>query len=382
MNKICFLGFGKVGKCFVKKIIKSEYKLSFIGTKKINIKKKRYLENIHKKPNKFFIFIKYKRFIKKSNIIVELIGDTIFSKDIFLRTILSNRKCITANKKLIYKNIKIFENFLYKNIYFESSIGASIPIIYSINKCFCLYNVKKIISIINGTTNYILSKFCKKNVSFEKAVRICRKKGFAEKNSLSDISGFDSYNKLFIILNLLKIKVINIKNNVFGIEKIKKFKELIIFIKKKIKLIGLLVINKYTVFFEICPFLFNEKENLYKYKGIENVLEIKTNKDNYVISGPGAGANSTSMSVISDVFLEKYRVKKVKKVKKFFLNISTKKIYLCFKKKTNIKRLFFLNLKFFFFKKKIFLKIVKKIDMKRIYFIKNLIKKNIIFISE
>lgn len=387
MNNILFIGFGRVGKTFLKNFLSknSFYILKYIILYKFCILKKRYIESIFINKYKIFISLKYKGLIKKSNIIVELVGDNFFSKEILLKSILDNKKYITANKKMLYKNIKKIKNFLYKNIFFESSIGASIPLTYSLKDSFVYHDIKKIESILNGTTNYITSFFCKKNNNtLNKSLKICFKKGFSEKNPISDISGFDSYNKIFLISNIININIIDNINIVFGIEKINLFKKILFFLKKKIKLISTLFIKKNTIYIEVYPYMIKKYSN-FNCGGIKNIIKIKTfEKEKFYLYGPGAGTNTTSLSILSEIFKNKSFKNKIF-IKKYFLDFLNKKVIFYINSKKNKIIFSFLKYNFFskifFFKKNIYIFFKKKINNKRILIVKNTFKENLCFLK-
>ncbi|UOQ27898.1 Homoserine dehydrogenase [Candidatus Vidania fulgoroideae] len=382
MNEICFIGFGRVGQFFLKKILKKKkndtVNLNSIIFSKINIKKKRYLEKKKKTNNKIFISISYKRFLKNSSIVIELVGDTFFSKEAMLFSLINKKKYITANKKLIYKKNKLIRKFLYKNIFFESSIGASIPLVYSINNFFRLKRIKKIESILNGTTNYVVSKATKKKTTLTKILKKSYEKGFSEKNPISDISGFDSFNKTFIIINLF-FDVLNFKCEFIGIEKIMCFRKIASFLKKKIKLISIIKKKKRVIYSELCPFLVKKKSSFYNCNGINNIIKFKTfEKEVFSLFGPGAGVETTSSSIYSDIFRKRgFSIKKNNIF--FYLDIIKKNIIFNLKKKNLKKILFFLNKNFFFkvliFKKYFYIKSDKCINKKRTFFILNFFKK-------
>ncbi|UOQ38042.1 Homoserine dehydrogenase [Candidatus Vidania fulgoroideae] len=381
MNKICFIGLGRVGQFFLRKVLDKKNNNIIIYSiilSKVNIKKKRYLEKKKKTNNKIFISLNYKRFFKKSSIVIELIGDTFFSKEAMLFSLLNKKKYITANKKLIYKKNKLIRKFLYKNIFFESSIGASIPLVYSINNFFRFKKIKKIESILNGTTNYILSKISKKGVTLIEILKKSYKKGFSEKNPVSDISGFDSFNKTFIIINLF-FNILNFKCEFNGIEKIFRFRKISLFLKKRIKLISIIKRKRGVIFSEVCPFLVKKKSSFYNCKKVNNIIKFKTfEREIFSLFGPGAGVETTSSSIYSDIFRKRSSSTKKNNIF-FYLDIIKKKVFFDLRKKNLNKLVFLINKKFFFkvfvFRKYLYIKSKKCVNKKRIFHILNFFKK-------
>ncbi|UOQ33117.1 Homoserine dehydrogenase [Candidatus Vidania fulgoroideae] len=387
MNKTCFFGLGRVGKSFLKKILgqkKSNILLHSIIINKFDIKKKKYIEKKNVGIKKTFVSFNYKRFLKESSSVVELIGDVFFSKEIMLFSLLNKKKYVTANKKLIYKKNKLIRKFLYRNIFFESTVGASIPLVYSINSFFSLLNIKKIESILNGTTNYILSNSFKKRNSFKSLLLKSYKKGFSEKMPISDISGFDSFNKTFILVNLFFKKVLNFKCFFTGIKKVFSFKKVSLFLKKKIKLVSIIKIKKKIMCVEVCSFLVKKTDCLHNCKNIENIIRIKTFENEvFSLSGPGAGVETTSSSIYSDL-LRKRSLFNTKKKSFFFLDLIKKKTFFL-KNKVSINIFHFLyykySFKIFIFHKKSYIKSNNRINKKRILIILNFLKEKDSFLK-
>ena len=139
------------------------------------------------------------------NIVVELIGGVHPAKDIILEAIRQGKGVVTANKALLAEaGQEIFEIAAKCGVAvgFEASVGGGIPIIRALKDGFVANRLDAIYGIINGTTNFILTKMEDEGLDFKDALRIAQAKGYAEANPALDISGRDSAHKLAILAYL------------------------------------------------------------------------------------------------------------------------------------------------------------------------------------
>ncbi|GFP78420.1 homoserine dehydrogenase [Clostridium fungisolvens] len=138
-------------------------------------------------------------------IIVEVMGGLQPAKDYILRAIKERKHVVTANKLLIATNGKeIFEE-AEKNeviVNFEASVAGGIPVIHGINESLTANKIEEVIGIINGTTNYILTKMTLEGMDFEDALKEAQEKGYAEADPTSDIESYDAAYKLAILTTL------------------------------------------------------------------------------------------------------------------------------------------------------------------------------------
>ncbi|MGX7589754.1 saccharopine dehydrogenase NADP-binding domain-containing protein [Candidatus Vidania fulgoroideorum] len=307
MYKIVIIGLGNVSKELIKKLVR-KFKNSeiTIAIRKNNIDSKRIIESLKYKEDKINIVRSYHNYIKKGNIIIELIGDNIYSKDIMLRAIINKCILITANKNLIYKNINNIGRYLNKTIFFEASIGGGVQIVNMVELMKKVLEIKSIYSIINGTTNYILSNIKKKKFSLKSIIRLANKKGISERNPTKDLKGYDNLNKITILSNIiLKIKKKeNIKSiNMFGIGDITKSTLKFIYYNRiYIRLVSTFKRKKNIFHIETLPYIF-KKENYFTInKSVYNTIIISTkNHGKFTLKAKGAGPKITSISIIKNL---------------------------------------------------------------------------------
>lgn len=142
---------------------------------------------------------------KDVSIIVELAGGTGFAYTVIEDSLKAGKNVVTANKALLAeKGFPLFDLARENNlaIGFEASVCGGIPIIRTVSEALAGDNILKLYGIVNGTTNYILTKMTEEKLSFESALQQAQKLGFAEADPTLDIGGFDAAHKLAILSSL------------------------------------------------------------------------------------------------------------------------------------------------------------------------------------
>lgn len=153
------------------------------------------------------------------NIVVELIGGKDIATNYILESLKRKKHVVSANKMAIaYNGEKIGLCAKENNVAFmyEASVAGTIPVIRVIEDSLTANNIYKVSGIINGTTNYILTKMTKEDLSFDEALLQAQNLGFAEADPTSDIDGFDAMYKIAILSNL----AYNVNVNLDNIERI------------------------------------------------------------------------------------------------------------------------------------------------------------------
>ena len=168
----------------------------------------------------------YRELVRDPHIhcVVELIGGTTVAKNIILESLKYGKDVVTANKALLAEEGKSLFHAMHtfkRQIFFEASVGGGIPIIKGLREALISNRVHAILGIINGTSNYILTKMAQQKMSFSEALRIAKEKGYAEANPSFDIDGIDSAHKITILAELAFGKKINFREvSCEGIRKI------------------------------------------------------------------------------------------------------------------------------------------------------------------
>ena len=241
------------------------------------------------------------------DIIVELIGGIYPAKEIILKALSLGKGVVTANKALLAKHGKeIFTaaSRFRTNLGFEASVGGGIPIINVLRKSLVSNNIELIHGILNGTSNFILSKMSEENCAFSRALSDAQSKGIAEKDPKLDISGADSCHKLAILALLgfgISVKPKDIYTE--GIEKIDPLD--VQYAKNMGYAVKLLAIAKKVgreLDLRVHPTLISSRKILANVKDENNAIFIKGDMvGETFLSGKGAGSFPTASSVISDI---------------------------------------------------------------------------------
>lgn len=135
-------------------------------------------------------------------IVVETMGGVTFAYDFVKKCLLAGKSVVTSNKELVakhgYELLTIAEE-KNVNFLFEASVGGGIPIIRPITQCLAANEIDEIAGILNGTTNYILTKMITEKQSFDEALAKAQELGYAEKDPTADVDGHDACRKICIL---------------------------------------------------------------------------------------------------------------------------------------------------------------------------------------
>lgn len=240
-------------------------------------------------------------------VVVELLGGLNPAKDVAFQSLKKGKHFVTANKELIAncgKELFQTAHQCDRNVYFESSVMAGIPIIKTISEGIAGNQVNSIYGIINGTCNYILTLMSRGGYSFEEAVTEAQKNGYAEKDPTLDVNGTDSAHKLAILVFLALGKFINLKDiHVEGITHINH--DDIEYAKSLGLTIKLLAIAKKVnnqIEARVHPTLISKEHPLGALNGVLNgVFLVSDPLGTTLLSGPGAGQMVAAAGVISDL---------------------------------------------------------------------------------
>ena len=135
-------------------------------------------------------------------IVVETMGGVTFAYDFVKKCLLAGKSVVTSNKELVAKHgFELLTIAEEKNVnfLFEASVGGGIPIIRPITQCLAANEIDEIAGILNGTTNYILTKMITEKQSFDEALAKAQELGYAEKDPTADVDGHDACRKICIL---------------------------------------------------------------------------------------------------------------------------------------------------------------------------------------
>ena len=226
----------------------------------------------------------------------------------FTKALLEAGKSVcTSNKELVAAHgpelIRIAKehNCMYL---FEASVGGGIPIIRPLLDCLTAEEIDEITGILNGTTNYMLTRMDKEGCDYDDVLKEAQENGYAERNPEADVEGYDACRKIAILASLKYQKTVNYEQiYTEGISKITKEDfDYAGLLNRSIKLLGMcreIGEKKYAL---VAPFLLNESNPLYSVSGVFNGILVHGNMvDNVMFYGRGAGKLPTASAVVGDV---------------------------------------------------------------------------------
>ena len=240
-------------------------------------------------------------------IVVETMGGTKPAYDFVKASIEAGKSVCTSNKELVAKFgaglIKLAEKHNV-NFLFEASVGGGIPVIRPLNYALTAEEILEIKGILNGTTNFILTKMNDEGLDYETVLKEAQAMGYAEKNPTADVEGFDTCRKIAILTSLAYGKQVDFEDiRTEGITKItKEDMEYAKALNASIKLIGESKKENGTVYARVAPALIDREQPLYSVHDVFNAIFVKGNMvDDVMFYGRGAGKLPTASAVVADV---------------------------------------------------------------------------------
>lgn len=207
MGNVAVIGYGVVGSGTVELFMKNRESISKKIGRDCDIK---YILDLRDFPDSPFADRMTKSFDDILNddeveVVAEVVGGTTFAYDYTKRLLEKGKSVVTSNKALVAAKgaelLKIAREHNC-NYLFEASVGGGIPIIRPLNKCLAGNEILQISGILNGTTNFILTKMIKDQMSFDDALKMAQKLGYAEQDPTADVEGEDACRKICILGSL------------------------------------------------------------------------------------------------------------------------------------------------------------------------------------
>ncbi len=308
-KKIAIAGVGTVGKGLIQVLEQfgarvPNLKVSAIASRRnFKLPKKKIFENIIilKDAKELLGFNDY-------DILVELIGgESGIAKDIVINALNKGKHVVTANKALISKYWKLINNLSENNkclIKYEAAVAGGIPIIKIFDDFLISNEISQIYGILNGTSNFILTKMLNTGKNFDEILKEAQKLGYAEADPTFDIDGIDTAHKLSILCSLafkVDCKLSEIKTE--GIRSIDLIDlKLSQSLGYKIKLLGISEKKNKEIKNYVYPCLVKNANFIANVDGVYNGVVVESNFCNKsFFQGEGAGALPTATSVFSDI---------------------------------------------------------------------------------
>jgi len=240
--------------------------------------------------------------------VVELVGGTGIAKRVVEEALKRGRHVITANKALLAdfgEELFALAKKSGVSLKFEASVGGGIPVIKALREGLIGNRIEKIFGIINGTANFILTKMEEEGLSFEEALKIAQREGYAEADPGLDVDGYDAAHKIAILSSLAFCRWIR-TDNVF-ISGIRELTPLDIEIAReefgyKVKLLAIAKEEGGELEVRVHPTMIPEEHILSSVNGVFNACLIEGDfVGETLYYGMGAGREPTASAVVSDI---------------------------------------------------------------------------------
>ena len=240
-------------------------------------------------------------------IVVEVMGGIEPAYTFVKRCLEAGKSVVTSNKALVAKHgaeLLSIARDRELNFLFEASVGGGIPIIRALNSCLTADKIEVITGILNGTTNYMLSKMFYEGADYDEVLKEAQDNGYAERNPEADVEGYDACRKIAILSSLISGQQVDFEDiYTEGITKITK-KDML-YAKKlgmTIKLIASSKRHDDHVHAIVAPMLLNKEHPLYSVDDVFNAVFVHGNMlGDAMFYGSGAGKLPTASAVVADV---------------------------------------------------------------------------------
>lgn len=241
------------------------------------------------------------------DVIIEVMGGIDETREHMLRAFKAKKHVVTANKDLMALHGPELQEAASQNgcdLYYEASVAGGIPILSGLADGLVSDRIQKVMGIVNGTTNYILTKMDDEGVSYEDALKEAQELGFAEADPTADVEGLDAARKMAILARLAFSTSVDLEDvEVSGISNLNL--EDLTYGKKlglKMKLIGFAHFHENRVEVSVQPTFLSKEHPLASVKNEYNAVYVNGEAvGETMFYGPGAGSLPTATAIMSDV---------------------------------------------------------------------------------
>lgn len=307
--EIAVLGYGTVGSGVVEVLNLNRENISRRAGKDINVKYVLDLREFPGNPVENILVHDFNKIAEdpEIKIVVETMGGVKPAYE-YVKTCLESGKSVcTSNKELVAKHgaeLLAIAKEKKVNFLFEASVGGGIPIIRPLNQSLTADEIMEIVGILNGTTNYILSKMRDEGSAFEDVLKKAQELGYAERNPQADVEGFDACRKLAILTSLaygMQVDYEDIYTE--GITKISaedmKYAKAL---NASVKLLAVGRREGEKFFAMVAPRMIRDNHPLYSVNNVFNGILVRGNVlGDVMFYGSGAGKLPTASAVVADV---------------------------------------------------------------------------------
>lgn len=309
MINIAVLGFGVVGSGVVELIEKNAGTINKGLDDEIRVKKILDIRDFegHKYQELFTKDFEEILNDDEISIVVETIGGKEPARSFTEKALKKGKSVVSSNKELVATfGADLLVTAKENNSYymFEASVGGAIPVLRPMGTCLAANNITDIWGIVNGTTNYILTRMFEQGASFDDALKEAQEKGYAERDPSADVDGLDTMRKIAILMSIASGKETDCEK--IYAEGIRNIKQEDVKILDKagyaIKLIGHGKACGEKVFARVSPMVIKKEHPLAGVKDVFNAVMVMGDAtDEVMFYGKGAGKFPTASAVVADV---------------------------------------------------------------------------------
>ena len=309
MIQVAVLGYGTVGSGVVEVIETNKELINQRIKGQINVKYILDLRDFPGDPYEKKIVHDYEQIINDDevSVVIEVMGGVKPAYDFTKRALNAGKSVATSNKELVAKHgaeLLAIAKANNVNYFFGASVGGGIPIIRPLNCCLTADDIDEISGILNGTTNYILSKMFFEGSNYDEVLKEAQELGYAERNPEADVEGYDACRKIAILTSLVCGKTVDFEEiHTEGISKITP--EDIAYAKAMGRSIKLLATSRGDgngYYAMVAPFMLGEDHPLNNVNGVFNAIFVHGNMlGDAMFYGSGAGKLPTASAVAADI---------------------------------------------------------------------------------
>ncbi len=309
MIKVAILGYGTVGSGVVEVLTTNAGIIAKRAGQEVGVKYVLDLRDFPGDPIQSKVVHDFQVILDdpEVDIVVETMGGTKPAYEFVKKALLAGKSVCTSNKELVAAygaELVHLAKSKSVNFLFEASVGGGIPVIRPLNQSLTADKILKINGILNGTTNYILTKMAKEGSDFDVVLKEAQELGYAEKDPTADVEGYDACRKIAILTSLAYGKQVNYEEvYTEGITKITaedfKYAEKL---EAAIKIFGSSRKEGGKLYAMVAPQMIRRDNPLFAVEGVFNAICVTGNMlGDVMFYGKGAGKEATASAVVSDV---------------------------------------------------------------------------------
>lgn len=309
MIKVAILGYGTVGSGVVEVLTTNAGIIAKRAGQEVGVKYVLDLRDFPGDPIQSKVVHDFQIILDdpEVDIVVETMGGTKPAYEFVKKALLAGKSVCTSNKELVAAygaELVHLAKSKSVNFLFEASVGGGIPVIRPLNQSLTADKILKINGILNGTTNYILTKMAKEGSDFDVVLKEAQELGYAEKDPTADVEGYDACRKIAILTSLAYGKQVNYEEvYTEGITKITaedfKYAEKL---EAAIKIFGSSRKEGGKLYAMVAPQMIRRDNPLFAVEGVFNAICVTGNMlGDVMFYGKGAGKEATASAVVSDV---------------------------------------------------------------------------------